>query len=181
MKREQLYEVSKNFLGPKIYYGIFLGREIPFQSSFFPTVPEFSVESFAFGEFNISRFLWKLFQEMSALFVLFYIFGILLFPVDRDTHDFYFFAVSRAMSWYIGMQHVETFFLCGVMTFSYSLMFLHNMFIFKTKAYRVFCLLWNSQHGCWRSADMAEDKILSVQIRSGSFRRKTPGKLSSWR
>ena len=33
------------------------------------------------------------------------------------------------------MHHVRTLFLSGVMTFSYYLMFIHNVFIFKRKAY----------------------------------------------
>ena len=38
---------------------------------------------------------------------------------------------------YIEMHHMRTFLLCGVMTFSYYVMFIHNMFIFKKKAYLV--------------------------------------------
>ena len=38
------------------------------------------------------------------------------------------------------MHHVRTFFLCSFMTFSYYVMFIHNVFIFKWKANRGFCL-----------------------------------------
>ena len=44
----------------------------------------------------------------------------------------------KSITWYIEMHQVRTFFLCGVLTFS-NVMFFHNMFIFKRKAYRAFC------------------------------------------
>ena len=58
----------------------------------------------------------------------------------------------KPITWYIEMHHVRTFFLCDVIAFSYSVMFIHNVFIFEKKADR--CL-------------SAEDKIRSGQIQSG--------------
>ena len=51
----------------------------------------------------------------------------------------------KSTTWYFEMHHVKTFFQCdifpcGVMTFSCYVMFIHNMFIFKRKAYRGFRL-----------------------------------------
>ena len=63
---------------------------------------------------------------------------------------------------YIEMHLVRTYFLCSVMTFSYYVMFIHNMFIFKKKAYRGFSLLYNCQHG---RCLLVEDKRWSWQIR----------------
>ena len=74
---------------------------------------------------------------------------VLLFPVDHDTYEFLppsrvTFVMLRvcfkSITWYIEMHHVKAFSLCGVMTFSYYVMFIHNMFILKWKAYRVFCV-----------------------------------------
>ena len=42
----------------------------------------------------------------------------------------------KPITWYnIEMHPVRTFFLCVIMTFSYYVMFIHNVFIFKRKAY----------------------------------------------
>ena len=74
--------------------------------------------------------------------------NILLFPVDCDTHDFFAafrvtFLMQRVcfkpITWYIEMHHVRTFFSVCVMAFLYYV-FILNMFIFKKKAYRAFCL-----------------------------------------
>ena len=57
---------------------------------------------------------------------------ILLFPVDHDTH--------KSFAIFNNLYHVRTFFfLCGVMSFLYYVMFIHNMFtcIFKRKPYNV--------------------------------------------
>ena len=39
----------------------------------------------------------------------------------------------KPITWYIEMHHVRTFFLCGVMTFLYYVMFIHNMFTSRGK------------------------------------------------
>ena len=44
------------------------------------------------------------------------------------------------------MNHVRALFLCGVMNFSYYMMFIHNMFIFQRKDYCGFCLPQKYQH-----------------------------------
>ena len=44
----------------------------------------------------------------------------------------------KPITLYIEMHHMRAYFLYGVMTFSYYVMFIHNMFIFKRKAYRSF-------------------------------------------
>ena len=76
---------------------------------------------------------------------------LLLFSVDRDTHEIFYRLQSnvfdaassvcfKPITWYIEMHRVWTFFLCGVMAFSYYVMSIHNVFIFKKKAYRAFFL-----------------------------------------
>ena len=89
---------------------------------------------------------YQTYQTSNALFNLRFL--LLLFPVDCDTHKIFFnFILTFLMpqvcfkpvdTWYIEMHHVRTFFLCGVMTFSYYVMFIHNMFIFKRKVYHAF-------------------------------------------
>ena len=102
---------------------------------------------------------------------------------SRQRHPRIFFAAFRvtylmprvcfkSITWYIQMHHVRTFFPCGVMTFSYYVIFIHSVFIFKRKAYRAFCLPLNSQHGHCLSA---EDKIRSEQIRRSSMAGKKHG------
>ena len=63
---------------------------------------------------------------------------ILLFPVNPNTHDFFAaFRVTflmprvclKPITWYIEMHHARTFFPCGVMTFSYYVMSIHNVSI----------------------------------------------------
>ena len=75
---------------------------------------------------------------------------LLLFPVDRDTHEIFYrlqrnvfdaaslFETNHVVHWNTSRENI--FFLCGVMAFSYYVMFIHNVFIFKKKAYRAFCL-----------------------------------------
>ena len=53
--------------------------------------------------------------------------------------------------------------MCCIMIFSSYVMFIYDMFTFKRKAYRGFCLLQNCQHGHCLSA---QDKIRSGQIQS---------------
>ena len=116
---------------------------------------------------------YQTYQTSNALFNLRFL--LLLFPVDCDTHKIFFnFILTFLMpqvcfkpvdTWYIEMHHVRTFFLCGVMTFSYYVMFIHNMFIFKRKAYRGFCLPWNCQHDRCLSA---EDNIWQSTAPSGT-------------
>ena len=60
------------------------------------------------------------------------------------------------------------FFLCGVMTFSYYVMFIHNMFIFKKKAYRAFCVK--------KTLRICPDNILS-----SADKQRPCWQLSSWR
>ena len=80
---------------------------------------------------------------------------VLLLPVDRDNHEFLAsfgltFLMPRvcfkAITWYIEMYHVRTlFFLCGVMTFSYCVMFIHNMFLFHTyRDFRIESIKWKT-------------------------------------
>ena len=72
-------------------------------------------------------------------------------PSRPDTHECFcclkgdvFLMMPRVcfklITWCIQMHHVRTFFLCGVMTFSYYVMFIHNEFVFKRKGnnYRAF-------------------------------------------
>ena len=73
-------------------------------------------------------------------------------------------SLFQAITWYIKMHHARTFFLCGIMSFSCYIMFIHNMFSFKKKAYGVFCIfkktLWicldhilysaDKQRPCWQ-------------------------------
>ena len=88
----------------------------------------------------------------------------------------------KLITLYFEMHHVRAYFLWDVMTFSYYVIFIHNMFIFKKKTYRGFCLSQNCQHGRCLSA---EDKRWSGQIRDVFFRPiphvEKRGKLSSWR
>ena len=41
---------------------------------------------------------------------------------------------------YIEIQYVRTFLSCGVVTFSHCVMFIHNVFVFKRKVYRAWCI-----------------------------------------
>ena len=43
----------------------------------------------------------------------------------------------KPITWYIEMHHVEDIFFCVA---SYYVMLIYNVFIFKKKAYRAFCL-----------------------------------------
>ena len=69
---------------------------------------------------------------------------ILLFPVDRDTHEIFYRLQSNVfdVASLFQTNHVVHWNapLCGIIAFSHYVMFIHNMFIFKKKAYRAFCL-----------------------------------------
>ena len=115
-----------------------------------------------------------------------YSLDILLFPVDRDTHNF--FAAFRIMflmpqvcfkpsSWCNEMHHLMTVFLCGIMTFSYCVMFIHIKFIFKRKAYRAFCLK-KSLRIC---PDHIYLELINIGHADSCMAKKNHGKLSSWR
>ena len=74
---------------------------------------------------------------------------LLLFPVNHHSHNFFFTFIMflmlqvsfKLVTWYIEIHHL-TIFLFGVMTFLYIyMMFIHNVFIFKGKAYCAFWLL----------------------------------------
>ena len=72
--------------------------------------------------------------------------------------------VSNQLRGTLNGNHVRTFFfLCGVMTFLYYVMFIRNVFTVKRKAYYAFRLPRNFQHGRCLSA---EHKMSSRQIRS---------------
>ena len=71
--------------------------------------------------------------------------SILLFPVDSHIHEFFlplselfwcheFVSYQSQVTWKCTTWH----FLCVVMTFSYYVMFIYNVFIFKRKACRIF-------------------------------------------
>ena len=74
---------------------------------------------------------------------------LLLFPVDRDTHEFFcrlqsnvfdaasLFQTNHVVHW--NAPHEAIFVACRVMTFWNCVMFIHNMFIFKRKTYHGFC------------------------------------------
>ena len=64
----------------------------------------------------------------------------------------------KPITWYIGMHPVKAFFLCGIVIFSYYAMFIHNMLIFKRKAYHGFFLPYNCQHGQCLSAEDKYDQ-----------------------
>ena len=80
-------------------------------------------------------------QLKSSLLLFNWICKKLLFPVDRNTHKFFgrlqsnvfnaasLFQTTHVVTWYIEVHHVRPFFPCGVMTFSYHVMFIHNAFI----------------------------------------------------
>ena len=64
---------------------------------------------------------------------------VLLFLVDRDTHEFFCRLQSnvfytgicfKPITWYTEMHHVRTFILFVVMTFLYYVMFIDNIFVF---------------------------------------------------
>ena len=61
----------------------------------------------------------------------------IFFAVFRVT-SFMPWVCFKPVTWYIEMYHVRTYFLCDVMAFSYYVMFIPNVFIFKRKAYRPF-------------------------------------------
>ena len=118
---------------------------------------------------------------------------ILLFPVDRDTHEIFYRLqsnVSDAASFSISNQSRGTlkcttwghFFLCGVMAFSHYVMFIHNMFVFKRKCLPLFSS-WR-MHLKHRSQFVLVIFYLQL-INSGhadsSMAVKKHGKLSSWR
>ena len=79
---------------------------------------------------------------------------VLLFSVDHDTYEFLppsrvTFVMLRvcfkSITWYIEMHHVKAFSLCGVMTFSYYVMFIHNMFLFHTyRDFRIESIKWKT-------------------------------------
>ena len=88
--------------------------------------------------FRATTFVYTTKKEKSKLLSLRL---ILLFAVDRDTLEYFcrlqsnvFDAAScfKPITWYIEMHHVRAFFLCDVMTFSYYVMFIHNVFILLT-------------------------------------------------
>ena len=74
---------------------------------------------------------------------------ILLFPVDRDTHKFFcrlqsnvsdaasLFQTNHVVHWNAPREDIFSVWRHG---FSNYVMFIHNVFIFKKKAYRAFCL-----------------------------------------
>ena len=80
----------------------------------------------------------------------------------------------KQIIWYIEMHPVKTFFLYGIIIFSYYAMFIH-MLIFKRKAYHGFFLPYNCQHGqCLSAQDKYDQDKFGV-----IFSDKMPGKLSS--
>ena len=48
-------------------------------------------------------------------------------------------ACFKPVTWYIEMYHMRISFLCG-MTFSFYVMFIHDLFIFKGNTYHAGCL-----------------------------------------
>ena len=151
------------------------------------------------------KFIYRLtsteifFQYEACLFDLFiFLELLLLFQVDRDTHEIFAalrVACFKPITWYIKMHHVRTFFLCGVMIFSYYVMFIHNTNVCDSFIVSALCsrgrrifrnavvihVLYLQEKGlpCFLSAIellvwphlSAEYKIWSRLIRSGSFRR----------
>ena len=84
--------------------------------------------------------------------------GLLLFPVDCNTHKF--FATFRVMflmlwvclkpiTWYIEMHHVRTFFLSGVMTFSYCDVHSQHFYLQEESLPGILLLKKNAENFSW--------------------------------
>ena len=100
--------------------------------------------------FSVQRMWYMLGPQVSCSLNIYYSSQWTTTPTNFLPPSKVTFLISRvcfkSITWYIEMHHVRAFFLCGVMTFSYYVMFIHNMFIFKRKAYRAFCVLICPDH-----------------------------------